>query len=272
MGARVLKVDGRMWLAMEEKSLAGHSRVELLREIGECGSITQAAKSIGMSYKAAWDAVVAMNNLADEPLVERSAGGRGGGGTTLTKRGRRLIEAFSLFEHEHRKFLAALSARIGEWDDDFAEAYQLIRRLSMRTSARNQFYGKVSRIKLGAINDEIELELQGGDKLVAVITHESTEHLGLQVGSEAIALIKAPWVIVATDETGIKLSARNRLAGVVSKLITGAVNTEVVIQLAGGNTLCAIITNESATDLQLAPGKPATAIFKASHVIIGVPA
>ncbi|MFC5475262.1 TOBE domain-containing protein [Paraherbaspirillum soli] len=142
----------------------------------------------------------------------------------------------------------------------------------MKTSARNQFSGKVSQIKAGAVNDEIEIGLPGGDKLVAIITHESTTNLGLQVGGAAIALIKAPWVIVATGDTGIRLSARNQLAGTVSKLTLGAVNAEVTIQLAGGNAVCAIITLDSATELGLAEGKPATAIFKASHVIVGVPA
>ncbi len=200
--------------------------------------------------------------------MERSTGGRGGGSTKLTDRGRKLIATYQAIEKEHQKFLATLSEHI----DDFADTYQLIRRLNMKTSARNQFYGKVSQIKTGAVNDEIDIELPGGDKLVAVITQESTKNLGLQVGGDVIALIKAPWVIVATDESGIKLSARNRLAGVVIKLTTGTVNTEVAIQLAGGSTICAIITNDSATELGLAEGKPATAIFKASHVIVGVPA
>lgn len=142
----------------------------------------------------------------------------------------------------------------------------------MKTSARNQFSGKVSQIKTGAVNDEIEITLSGGDKLVAVITRESTQNLGLQVGSEAIALVKAPWVIVATADHGIKLSARNQLSGNVTKLTLGAVNAEVVIQLPGGNSVCAIITLDSATDLGLEEGKPATAIFKASHVIVGVAA
>ena len=142
----------------------------------------------------------------------------------------------------------------------------------MKTSARNQFSGKISQIKTGAVNDEIDITLPGGDKLVAIITHESTKNLGLQIGGGVIALVKAPWVIVATGDSGIRLSARNQLAGTVSKLTLGAVNAEVVIQLSGANTICAIITLDSVTELGLAEGKPATAIIKASHVIVGVPA
>lgn len=266
--SKKMTIEGRLWLAQDERSLAGHGRIDLLQRIDQTGSISQAAKSIGMSYKTAWDAVDAMNNLSGAPLVERSTGGKGGGGTHLTERGKRLIASFHRIEQEHQRFLESLSKDI----DDFADTYQLIRRLNMKTSARNQFLGKVSRIERGAVNDEIEIELPGGDHIVAVITQASTHHLGLEIGSEAIALIKAPWVMLATGSDDVRLSASNRLSGNVVKLTPGAVNTEVIVQLQGGNTLCAIITDDSANELALAEGKPATAFFNASHVILGVPA
>ena len=61
----------------------GARRIALLEAIGAAGSITAAAKSVGLSYKGAWDAVNAINNLADRPLVQGSTGGAGGGGTQL---------------------------------------------------------------------------------------------------------------------------------------------------------------------------------------------
>ncbi|HEY0915540.1 MAG TPA: TOBE domain-containing protein, partial [Solimonas sp.] len=92
-------------------------------------------------------------------------------------------------------------------------------------------------------------------------------------GVEALALVKASWVIVALDEgPAIKLSARNRLRGSVTKLTRGAVNSEVVIGLKGGNSVVATITNASVEELGLAEGKAASAIFKASSVILGVAA
>ncbi len=262
-----LRIEGRVWLAQDEQNLAGHGRIDLLRRIDACGSISRAAKSLGMSYKTAWDAVDAMNNLAGSPLVERSVGGKGGGGTHLTARGRRLVASFERIEQEHRRFLQAL----GEDIEDFADTYQLIRRLNMKTSARNQLLGKVSRIKRGAVNDEIELELAGGRHIVAVITQASTRHLGLKPGAEAIALIKAPWVILAAGSGELKLSAGNRLPGTVVALTPGAVNTEVVVQIGDGNTLCATVTNDGARELALEEGSAVTACFSEAHVIIGVP-
>ena len=140
----------------------------------------------------------------------------------------------------------------------------------MLTSARNQFRGKVIGIKAGAVNDEVAIKLPGGTELTAVITCTSTKNLGLAPGKDVIALIKAPWVILATNLEGIRLSARNQLKGTVTEVKPGAVNTEVIVKLAGGEELAAIITNESSETLQLAAGKPVTAIVKASHMILGV--
>ncbi|MDH0344364.1 TOBE domain-containing protein [Chromobacterium haemolyticum] len=140
----------------------------------------------------------------------------------------------------------------------------------MLTSARNQFTGKVAAIHPGVVNDEIDIALPGGNKITAVITQRSTANLGLAVGGEALAIIKAPWVVLANPEAGIKLSTRNRLEGRVSALRPGAVNTEVEIRLNGGDALVAIVTKESADSLDLAVGKAIVAFFKASHVIVGV--
>ena len=140
----------------------------------------------------------------------------------------------------------------------------------MLTSSRNQFCGKVTSIKKGAVNDEIVIKLTGGTELTAVITSASTETLGLTEGKEAIALVKATWVILAADLEGIKLSARNALKGTVSEVKHGAVNSEIIVTLEGGEELVAIVTCGSEKKLARAPGKEVTALIKASHIIVGV--
>lgn len=263
-----LQVHGRLWLSRGEQNLAGSGRIELLLHIDAAGSISQAAKNMGMGYKSAWDAVDAMNNAAGHVLVERSVGGRGGGGASVTAHGRKLIEAFRLFEQEHQRFLERLS--------DTAAAIEpyvsLIGRFAMRTSARNQFFGTISAIRRGAVNDEIELTLLGGDPLIATITHESTENLGLAVGAEAFALVKASWIILAPAADPVRTSARNAFTGSIDRIVEGAVNSEVILKLPGGATLAAIITNGSVDTLPLRVGQQATALFNASDVILGVPA
>ncbi|MFZ1547419.1 MAG: TOBE domain-containing protein [Candidatus Nitrotoga sp.] len=142
----------------------------------------------------------------------------------------------------------------------------------MKTSARNQFQGKVTNVTQGSVNDEVVLEIAGGKQIVAIVTHESKDGLGLQVGAKAFALIKASSIIVATDDQGAKFSARNHLRGIISQVKPGAVNSEVIIGLEGGVSVAAIVTNESCTSIGFVVGMPATAIFKASSVIIGTQA
>ncbi len=242
--------------------------MDLLAGVGETNSITAAAKLVGLTYKAAWDAVDAMNNLADQPLVERSVGGKGGGGTRLTAAGQRLVKTFRLVEDENTRFMAALNSRVERGVD---RDLGMLGRLTMLTSARNHFAGSVSRIKRGSVNDEIQIELTGGERLISIITHESSENLGLKVATAVVALVKASSVIVAIDDDApLKLSARNRLCGTVSRVVKGAVNTEVVIELKGGNSVAAIVTNDAIKALKVRKGKSASAFFKASSVIVGV--
>ena len=265
---RGIALQGSVWMTVGGQNFGGQGRVELLAKIAETGSISQAAKAIGMSYKGAWDAIDAMNNLAGEPLVERLTGGKGGGGSRLTARGEQLVRNFRVIEQVHRDFVEQLNRQAAGIADDLS----LISRLNMKTSARNQFFGTVTRVRAGAVNDEIELDIAGGHRIVAIVTRESTESLGLQPGRQAFALIKSSSVILVTFDAGARFSARNQLAGTVSRLTPGAVNTEVVIDLAGGGSVAAIITNDSAHALELAPGCLATAMFKASSVIVAVPA
>lgn len=142
----------------------------------------------------------------------------------------------------------------------------------MKISARNVFNGKITALVDGAVNAEVELTTAGGDKIVAVVTEASVKSLGLAVGGDAIAYVKAPWVMVLAGDSDVRFSARNQLAGKVASLAKGAVNAEVGIELPGGTLVHAVITNEAVLELGLKAGAPASALIKASHVVLGVPA
>ena len=264
---RRLQAHGSLWLTAGGESLGGHGRIGLLRAVAEHGSITHAAKAFGMSYKAAWDAIDAMNRAAGQPLVERVTGGRGGGHSHLTERGRRLVARYAELDAVHQRFVALL-AEAADLDRDFS----LLEVLNMKTTARNQWLGTVTAVRSGAVNDEVELTLQSGQRVVAVVTHESTQALALRTGQAAIALVKASHVLLATGLEGARVSTRNRWPGVVARLAPGAVNAEVTLRLEGGGEVVAIVTQESARSLALAPGEPATALVKASDVIVAVTA
>lgn len=99
------ELRGRIWIEGENGTFLGYGRVILLERIREYGSITMAAKSMEMSYRAAWDLVESMNRQAQTPLVETTTGGKGGGGTRLTEAGERAIEAFWKLYHRFKEFL-----------------------------------------------------------------------------------------------------------------------------------------------------------------------
>ncbi|MFZ0695475.1 MAG: TOBE domain-containing protein [Alphaproteobacteria bacterium] len=207
-----------------------------------------------------------MNNLYGSRLVEAATGGKGGGGAKLSRSAQKLIEGYRRLEVEHKKFLSAASAEIEQFD----KFYNLFKRLLMKTSARNQFFGKVARIVKGAVNAEVELKLSADDKIIAIVTKEGLEDLGLKVGREAWALVKASWVILAEDHGDLKLSARNCLRGTVTRVVRGTVNSHVTLALSGGTAVSAIITNASLHKMGLKNGSPVCAVFKASSVILGV--
>lgn len=66
----------------------------------------------------------------------------------------------------------------------------------MQISARNQLKGKVTNVTEGAVNTEVELELDGGQKIVSIITKNSAENLGVKVGAEMVAIVKASSVMI----------------------------------------------------------------------------
>jgi molybdate transport system regulatory protein len=244
----------------------GEKIISLLESIRDQGSIVQAAKTVGVSYKTAWDMLNRANNLADQPLATRIAGGAGGGSTSLTPTGEKFVRQYRIIQEEQSKYLAALAKRI----EDPEAIISYLRRIAMRLSARNVLAGKIVDVKKGAVNAEVILAVSDHDQVAAIITNESVTGLGLKIGGAAYAILKASSIIVGVEAEASKLSARNVLLGKVSKVVTGAVNDEVDIALPGGRTLSAIITKVSAEKLGLKEGMQVAAIFKASAVIIGV--
>ncbi|MCL5965605.1 MAG: TOBE domain-containing protein [Deltaproteobacteria bacterium] len=262
-----LEVSGALCLRKSDAPFLQDDRIDLLEKIDELGSITRAARAAGMSYKTAWHTVDALNNLAEEPLVRRWAGGRGGGGAVLTDEGREAVRTYRIIRREHQTFLE----RLGKEIEDVDRYYALLRRVAVRVSARNVFRGTVKSVRKGVVSTEVTLSLPGGESLCAIITNESAGSLGLAEGKEAYALFKASSVVLGRDLHTVRTSARNLLCGTVERLTEGPVNAEVTVALPGGSVLTAIITEESAKRLDLAKGEHACALVKASSVIIGVP-
>lgn len=259
---------GKLEVDTQFGTFLGDTRIRLLEAIAAHGSISQAAKAVPMSYKAAWDAVDAMNNLADQPLVIRSTGGRKGGGTQLTEHGMKTIALYRALEAEYQAALDRLSASLKDGQaSDFQQFSRLLKRMSMKTSARNQFAGQIVGLREGHVDFEVRIRLDDDNEIVAIITGESAETLGLAIGMEINALVKSSSVLLLNDPA-VRTSARNHLWGEITRIHDGPVNAEVTLSLKSGKTVCAVVTHDSVERLGLAVGETACAVFKASSVIL----
>ena len=85
----------RVWVDLDGERFFGPGRAELLQLIQDTGSISKAAKSMGMSYKKAWAMVDEMNEKAKKPYVIAQKGGQKGGGTEVTEAGMKMVTAYT---------------------------------------------------------------------------------------------------------------------------------------------------------------------------------
>jgi molybdate transport system regulatory protein len=238
----------------------------LLRAVSDTGSLQRAARAAGYSYKGAWLLLETAGNLARAPLLERTSGGRGGGGSQLTPLAHTLLAAWQELSERHARFLREQD----RWLLAQPDLDRLIRRIAMKTTARNQFAGTVSRVNAGAASAQVTLALPSGDSITATISSEALAELACTPGQDAVALVKASEVVLVTDLAGHRLSARNQLAGTIARIQRGAVGSLVGLVLPGGMTITASVTADAVDALGLAVGQRASAVFKASAVMLAV--
>ncbi|AHG21648.1 transcriptional regulator [Chania multitudinisentens RB-25] len=251
-------------LKLQQKLFADPRRIALLKQVEQTGSISQGAKLAGISYKSAWDAINEMNQLAEQTVVERATGGKGGGGAQVTHYGQRLIQLYDLLGQIQQKAFDVLQQDNLPLDSLLAA----IARFSLQTSARNQFFGTVIERDHQQVQQHINLLLADGHtRLIAAVTQQSADRLQLAPGKEVLALIKAPWVKLNTDPA-LNGLADNALPGTVTNIQPGNEHSEVLVALKGGETLCATIANQELARLKLSPGSAVHALFNADRVII----
>lgn len=263
-----IQLDAQLWLTVDDQRFGNADHLRLLAKIAEFGSITRAAKEAGMSYKAAWDAIDNMNKLAETPLVERISGGKGGGGSMLTARGKELVENFFIIEREHKNFVKRLS----NLSQSLASDFSLIQKMRLKTSARNQLLCEIVSIQPGtAMIDEITLKIKGTDQtIIATITPESTQKLGLIPGLQLFALIKASAVMIKAPEVPLKSQYDSQIYGKIVRLEPGNVNSEIEIELPGGTLIASVLSTNYINRHKLGVGSEVTGIIDPSNIILGL--
>jgi molybdate transport system regulatory protein len=269
MNTNTAHLTGKLLIETAMGSFLGDKRIRLLEAIDKTGSISQAAKVVPLSYKSAWDAVDDMNNIAPEPLVTRIAGGKHGGGTALTTFARRLIAFYRALEKESQLALERLTSNLHQSGvSDVDDFRQTLRRMSMKTSARNQFAGPIVALKEGVVDTEVTIELAPALVLTAIVTRESAENMNLYIGRDVLAFVKASSILLLMEKD-CRISARNRFTGAVTRIQPGPVNAEVTLAMPGSrHVVTAVITDDSVKRLGLVEGISATAVFKASSVFL----
>jgi molybdate transport system regulatory protein len=245
------------------------NRIRLLDAIAKHGSLSAAARSLPMSYKAAWDALDSMNNISAQALVIRSTGGKNGGGTQLTPYAKKLISMYKAMEIEYQQSLERLQQALVDTPEakDINDFRQLMSRVNFKTSARNQLVGTVTSVTIGAVSVIVELKISEQITLVAAVTKDSAQSLGIEFGQELVALIKSSQMVLQQGN-GLKLSANNQLQGVISRIQPGAVCSDISVELADQKSLSVTITEESLAQLALQVDQPVTVCFNASAVIL----
>lgn len=246
--------------ALELADALGHGmadkRVEILRRVGECGSISEAARAGGVSYKAAWQALDTLSNLAGAALVERVVGGSGGGGARLTAAGEQLLRAAAELVRTRDQVLARLAGQ--------GSVVANLAALGLRTSMRNLLPCSVAKIVRRGQAVQVNLQLDGGAMLASSVTRESVQLLGLRQGDPVLALCKATAVHVAAQ--AVRVPARNVLPGRVVRASRATGGGEVALQLEGGLQLVGFAADGSG----LRVGHAAFAGLDESAVVVAV--
>ena len=258
------KIDATLALRSDGRLLVGRDRIKVLEAVAEHGSIAKAAKTTGFSYKGAWDAVTAINNLLPSPAFVLKAGGRSGGGAEVTAEGLKLIEAFHRLEERLTRISSAIALDGLDGVDDF-----LLWSVGFKISARNVFQTEVVKVEAGPVDVEVALRLSDQLPLHAIVTNDALEELDLRPGRRALALVKSSFVELSRVDAP-PLYERNRLVGRITRRIDAAPRSEFLLDIGGGKSLTAVISHARAETLGLVEGDEAAAQFAPENVILAI--
>jgi molybdate transport system regulatory protein len=258
-------IRGRLQLDKDGAPFLGTRRIDLLNAIAREGSITRAARSVGLSYKAAWDAIDAMNSRAQTALVTTAIGGSGGGGAQLTDYGRKVVQLVARVEAQYAETVQILN----DPTHDVMAYQRLVQRFSLRTSARNQWLGTIVRVEQGLVRARATIALGASLELSAALSSESVRELELAPGNEVWALVKATAVVLDASAGSAK-HAVTRWPAVVTSVQAEATHWSVEAELADGRSVCAILKNAHASQLAPRARAAVTVVIPESSVTLVV--
>ena len=232
-------------------------RLLILRSLSQAGSISQAARQAGVSYKAAWQAIDTLSNLSGVALVEKVVGGAGGGGARLTPAGVQLLDAAQKLGTVRKQLLADISPANAK-----NSMPQTSMALAVRTSMRNQLLAKVVAVKTVGALAWVKVQITQDMVWIAKITKESAQLLDLVPGMQIMLLCKATAVRISRLQ--LEKPGTNKAYGKVTRH-SRAKATEISLQIAPHVSLIGF-----AEDEQIKTGETLYAYLEDSSLVLAL--
>ncbi|WP_150048168.1 MULTISPECIES: TOBE domain-containing protein [Methylomonas] len=242
--------------------------IDLLKAIDSTGSISQAAKLVGLSYKGAWQIIEGANSRAPRILISTTTGGSKGGGTFLTDAGRSLLLLYNRLEKRHSEFISQLNQDLLEDVDTLL----LLQRMAVKASAINQLFGTVTEIVHGAVNAMVTVELKDGTKVVVTLELASLSNMGLTTMSDAFLLLSDTDIILSTNQNQNFYPLNNKLRCKVIRMVEDELSTTTYVGLPSGESLAVSMTHECIRQIGLIAGSQVWALFSSGAPILGIAA
>ena len=176
-----METKAKVWLEKKNVPIIGEGRASLIESIRDTGSISSAAKKLGMSYRYAWGEIREMETLLGEKLVEKSRGGTKHGKTSLTQRGKEILTEFTIFEKSF---------------DDVTKDKTFWEAIGLKISARNAIKGRIKSVEKDGVAAKVKIEIEVPATITSLITSEAAEYLKLKKGDRVKAIVKATEVMV----------------------------------------------------------------------------
>lgn len=178
-----LRPSCKVWIEYDGQRVLGKGGAAILEQIDKLQSISKAAEKLGMSYRYVWNYLNEVRRVMDEPVVETFKGGRaGGGGARLGALGKYLLSEYIRVSSNLEKCVSENRS----WEVNV-----------VKISARNHLKGRVTAVKKDGVMALVKIKVTEPAEMTALISNESAEELGIKVGDNVEAVVKATQVMIA---------------------------------------------------------------------------
>ena len=249
-------LESNLLLKKNTEDFLSLKRILLLENITIYGSISEAAKVSGISYKTAWSWIEKMNALAPKPLVQKISGGKGGGGTIVTAYAKELICLYEEVEALHKKHLRTLETAFEHLEDE-----------KMRSFSFSRLNAEVLEVSKHEKRATLALRLGCGSLITAQAPWAFVEVNSLKTASKISILIESEAVSVSKSVEK-EISSRNKLKTKVKDILINGQDVLLTLSLGGESILTSQITYKSYEDLNIKKEDELLAVFKAYSITL----